>query len=64
MFSKKAPPVDSVKEQVARYLRTADLLSKEGKYEDALMQVERALKLDPKNYYARSFFERSRTHIH
>jgi CheY-like chemotaxis protein len=64
MFSKKVPPVDSVKEHVARYLRAADLLSKEGKYEDALMQIERALKLDPKNYYARSFFERIRTHIH
>ena len=64
MFSKKVTPADSVKEQVARFLRTADLLSKEGKYEDALMQVERALKLDPKNYYARSFFERIRTHIH
>lgn len=64
MFSKKVTPVDSVKEQVARYLRAADLLSKEGKYEDALMQIERALKLDPKNYYARSFFERIRTQIH
>ncbi len=64
MLGKKVTPVDSVKEQIARYLRAADLLVKEGKHEDALMQIERALKLDPKNYYARSFFERVRGHIH
>ena len=63
MFSKKPTPVDSIKEQVARFLRVADLLSKEGKYGDALMQIERALNLDPKNYYARSFFERVRSQI-
>jgi CheY-like chemotaxis protein len=63
MFSKKITPVDSVKEQIARFLRAADLLVKEGKYEDALLQIEKALKLDPKNYYARSFFERVRGHI-
>jgi CheY-like chemotaxis protein len=63
MFGKKEPPQDSIKEQIARFLRAADVLARDGKYGEALMQIERALKLDPKNYYARSFFERIRSQV-
>ena len=63
MLEKKDQFTDSVKEQVARFLRAGDLLSKEGNYKDALLQIERALELDPKNYYARSFYERIRSQV-
>ncbi|HCA78353.1 MAG TPA: hypothetical protein DEP53_01330 [Bacteroidetes bacterium] len=60
MITKKNPSGDSVKELVARHLRAADILVKEGSLAEAVVQVERALEIDPKNYYARSFLDRIR----
>ena len=58
MISKKEPQPSTLKERIARYLRVADFMVKEGKLEEAVIQIEKALQLDPKNYYARSFLER------
>ncbi len=60
MDSKKGSPAISSKEAVARYLRTADEYAKQGKYEDALSEIQRALSIEPQNYYARSFQDRVR----
>ncbi len=63
MISKKEPQSGPVKERIARFLRVADYMVKEGKYEESVIQIEKALQLDPKNYYARSFLERIRAHM-
>jgi len=60
MITKNNPASDSVKELVARHLRAADILAKEGNLREAVVQIERALEIDPKNYYARSFLDRVR----
>lgn len=62
MTGKKEPQL-SIKERVARYLRAADIMVKDGDFEHAVMQIETALQLDPKNYYARSFLERARVQM-
>jgi CheY-like chemotaxis protein len=58
MLGKRDTPTSSLKEQIAKHLRAADSYAKEGKYDNAMIEIQRALKLDPKNYYARSFQER------
>ncbi|MBF8297079.1 MAG: hypothetical protein HW389_3624, partial [Bacteroidetes bacterium] len=63
MDAKKNPSVDSVKELVARHLRAADILVKEGNLAEAINQIERALEIDPKSYYARSFLDRVRIQL-
>lgn len=63
MITKKGPPGLPIKEVVARYLRSADLSAKEGRYDDALAEIQRALSIDPQNYYARSFQDRIRAEI-
>ena len=60
MFRKKRTHSGPIKERVARHLRAADLLVKEGDYSNAVILIEAALELDPRNYYARSFLERAR----
>jgi len=60
MLDKNQSPAGSSKTQIAEHIRNADLLVKEGRYDDAVVQVEKALHLDPKNYFARSFMERLR----
>jgi CheY-like chemotaxis protein len=63
MISKKEALPGTTKERIARYLRVADYMVKEGKLEEAVIQIEKALQLDPKNYYARSFLERLRSQM-
>ncbi len=63
MISKKEAQPGTIKERIARYLRVADYMVKEGKLEEAVIQIEKALQLDPKNYYARSFLERLRSQM-
>ena len=47
-----------LKERIGKHLRTADELTRVRRYEEAIMEIEHALEIDPKNYYARSFLER------
>ncbi len=47
-----------LKERIGKHLRTADEFSRQQRYDEALMEIERALEIDPKNNYARSFLER------
>lgn len=47
-----------LKERLGKHLRTADEFTRYQRYEEAIMEIERALELDPKNNYARSFLER------
>jgi CheY-like chemotaxis protein len=47
-----------LKERIGKHLRTADELTRQQRYEEALMEIDRALEVDPKNNYARSFLER------
>jgi CheY-like chemotaxis protein len=60
MFGKRHVHVDPLKERVAKHLRTADELVRRKKFNDALVEIEQANKLDPKNLYTRSFLERTR----
>ena len=60
MFKKKKSPVDPFKDRVGKHLRKADELVRQKKYDDALLQIESAFELDPKNMYIRSFLERTR----
>jgi CheY-like chemotaxis protein len=63
MLSKKEPQSSQLKEVVARHLRAADSFAKEGQYDNALLEIQRALNLDPKNYYARSFQDRVKAEL-
>ncbi len=63
MIDKKNPQSSQLKETVAKHLRAADAYAKEGRLDDAMLEVQRALKLDPKNYFARSFQERVRSEL-
>ena len=54
---KKLDP-QTLKERIGKHLRTADEFTRQQRYEEALMEIERALEIDPKNNYARSFLER------
>ena len=54
---KKLDP-QALKERIGKHLRTADEFTRFQRYEEALAEIERALELDPKNNYARSFLER------
>lgn len=63
MTGKNAHPENQVKETVARHLRAADIFAKEGHLDNAMLEVQRALSIDPKNYYARSFQERIRAEL-
>ena len=60
MLEKQKPAGHSEKGQIADHLRAAYQHAREGDYERAAREIEDALKLDPKNYYARSFLERVR----
>lgn len=62
-MSKQEPPSNQLKEIVARHLRAADSYAKEGRYDNALLEIQRALNLDPKNYYARSFQDRIKAEL-
>lgn len=63
MLSKNDSQQESIKERVARHLRAADIMVKESQFRDAVLQIEAALELDPKNYYARSFLDRVRVQM-
>ncbi len=63
MPSKESPQSESIKERVALHLRAADIMVKESHFSDAVVQIEAALQLDPKNYYARSFLDRARVQM-
>ncbi len=60
MFKKKISPVDPFKDRVSKHLRTADELVRQKKYDNALLEIESAFEIDPKNMYIRSFLERTR----
>ena len=60
MFNKKQAHSDPVKEVVSEYLRAADKLVRQKRYDEALLEIENAYKIDPKNMYTRSFLERTR----
>ncbi len=57
MFGKKEP-VDPKREEVQRLMRIADDMTRKRQYEEALFEIEKALKLDPKNNNVRQFHER------
>ena len=48
----------ALKERIGKHLRTADEFTRYQRYEEAILEIEAALKIDPKNNYARSFLER------
>lgn len=50
--------MDPQKERFAKYIRAAAIYEKEGRLSEALIYVEHALRLFPKEYHARSLFER------
>lgn len=57
MFGKKEP-VDPRREEVQRLMRIADDMTRKRQYEEALYEIEKALKIDPKNNNVRQFHER------
>jgi CheY-like chemotaxis protein len=50
----------ALKERIGKHLRTADEFTRYQRYEEAILEIESALELDPKHNYARSFLERVR----
>lgn len=60
MFKNKKNTSDPTKDRVSKHLRTADELVRKKKYDNALLEIESAFELDPKNMYIRSFLERTR----
>ena len=63
MSNKNDAQPESTKERVARHLRAADIMAKDSQLAAAIVQIEAALELDPKNYYARSFLDRVRNQM-
>lgn len=57
MFRKPEPP-DPRREAIARHMRIADDLTRRRQYEDAMLEIEKALQIDPKNNNVRQFYER------
>ncbi len=61
MFENKAAvertPQD-LREKISKHLRTADEFFRYSRFDEALVQIEQALALDPKNMLSRSFKER------
>ena len=47
-----------LKERIGKHLRTADEFTRFQRYEEAILEIESALEIDPKHNYARSFLER------
>ena len=60
MFTKKRPSIDPIKELTRKHLRAADKLVRLKRYDEALLRIESAYKIDPKDMYIRSFLERTR----
>ena len=60
MFNKKQASNNPMKELTGEYLRSADKLVRLKRYSEALVEIENAYKIDPKNMYTRSFLERTR----
>jgi CheY-like chemotaxis protein len=60
IFKKKDHLSEPFKEGVSKHLRAADELVRKKRYDEALVEIERAFELDPKNMYVRSFLERAR----
>jgi CheY-like chemotaxis protein len=48
----------AMRERIGKHLRAADEYTRNQKYDAAISEVMAALKIDPKNNYARSFLER------
>jgi CheY-like chemotaxis protein len=59
MFTQKRPSVDTMKDLTSEHLRTADKLVRLKRYDEALLEIENANKIDPKSVYIRSFLERT-----
>ncbi|RPI00589.1 MAG: response regulator [Ignavibacteriae bacterium] len=59
MFTKKPTFNDPVKELTGEYLRAADKLVREKRYQEAIALIEKANALDPKNMYTHAFLERT-----
>ncbi len=57
MFRKPEVP-DPRREAIARHMRIADDLTRKRQYDEALFEIEKALKIDPKNTNVRQFYER------
>lgn len=58
MFSHKPAAEQQQKDLITKYLRTADEFFRFSRFDEALVQVDLALSVDPKNVLARSFKER------
>ncbi|MCX6122969.1 MAG: response regulator [Ignavibacteriales bacterium] len=50
--------LQALKERIGKHLRTADEFTRYQRYEEAILEIDSALKIDPKNNFARSFLER------
>jgi len=48
----------AIKERIGKHLRAADEFTRYQRYEEAILEIEAALEIDPKHNYARSFLER------
>ncbi len=47
-----------LKERIGKHLRTADEFTRYQRYDEAILEIESALEIDPKHNYARSFLQR------
>ena len=58
MPNENKPDPQALKERIGKHLRRADEFTRVQRYEEAILEIDSALKIDPKNNYARSFLER------
>jgi hypothetical protein len=63
MLNKKRPLITTLKELTDGHRRAADRFVRLKQYNEALLEIENAYKIDPNNMYARSFLERTRYFI-
>ena len=60
MLNKKHSSSTTLKELTGEHLRAADKFVRLKRYQDAILEIENAYKIDPSNMYTRSFLERIR----
>jgi tetratricopeptide (TPR) repeat protein len=60
MFNKKQSSLSTLKKLTDEHLRAADKLVRLKRYQEALLEIENAYKIEPNNMYTRSFLERTR----
>ena len=55
------PEDNARKKQASEFMKNVDKFLKAGEIENALIEIDKTIELDPQNFYARAYKERSGT---